>query len=201
MKMSPAIRTTLRKIIRDHQNVCNFISKKSDVNNLSRDELVELGDNLNINLIKAVEEMMDVKWGDWSLAFRDHESALEGVFEFDLNLSAFGTSETNKVRITFEFCPEWQYFCPKDKRLKYRWAGSTMRFEIEVIDFEKVDDNGKVIEKGRNWVLLDDKILDGNIFNKIDFKLEMHLWEQDQINRKKNGFPPGDKSQATFLFS
>jgi hypothetical protein len=200
------LRTKLRKIVRNHPNILSYLRIKSDVNDLPRDELIKLADNLEIDWIKELNQsesprnIQNYNNDNWSF-LADYESgAITGVYEYDLNISMLDMDVTKKVKCNYELTPEWQFFCTFDKRLKYRWGSSVLDFEIEEIKYEKVLENDFVEEKGRYWTKLDSEFLEGSLINRLYTKLEMDIWEKDQINRKENGYPPGDKSQC-FLFN
>ena len=197
-----ALRTKLRKIVRNHPNILHYLRIKSDVNDLPRDELIKLADNLEIDWIKELNKsesprnIQNYNNDNWFFLMDYERGVYKGVYEFDLNISMLDMDVTKKVKCNYELTPEWQYYCLLDKRLKYRWGGSQMTFEIEEIEFEEISENDFVEEKGRYWTKLDSEFLEGSLIERLYTKLDMDIWEKDQVNRKENGYPPGDKSQC-----
>jgi len=191
----------IRKLVRENNNVLNYLRIKSNVNNLNRDELIKLADNLGINWINELNNWLNPPNKklnlnkSWNYLF-EFDTGLEGVFEFDFKMMLLGMNIIKKVKCNYEFRPNWQYFCIIDKRLKYRWEGNVLAFEIQEIDYETVSENDYVVEKNKFWKKLDPDILDGSLMHRIERTIELKIWEEDQINRKQNGFPPGDKSKC-----
>lgn len=201
MKMPAEIRTALRKILRDHSDVTKFVKSKSEVNDLTRDELIALGDNLGIDFI---QELNDQGYNTlfWEFEMQrasdpNFQPPFAGEIMFELSLSALGAAQTRTVRVEYEFTPAWQYACLKHKRLKYRRNGSSMAAYVEIV-FDEYLNDGQAVRK-REWVKAEEDLLwrmiDGPIDYKIEDEIEQRAWKEDQKNRKKLGFKPGIKAK------
>jgi hypothetical protein len=211
IKIPTQIRTSIRKMVRNHPDVLNNIKTKSDVNNLTRDELIELADKLeidfisNLNVDKNIEFTALVKFEqninppkDPPLSMLDTDYVFSGELTSDFKLSAIGVSQTLKIKFDYQHTPEWQYACLVDNRLKYRRGGTSVSYTVEVFDEEKWDGSLEHDEMPRKWVKYNDeidiwKILEGPIYEEVHIQIEKQAEEEDKINRKKLGFPPSDQ--------
>ena len=197
IKMPAEIRTGLRTLLRDHPNVTDYVKKKSDVNNLTRDSLVELADNLGIDFIKELQANKDIDFVSvWR--FEEHmspsigmlgsskgEYAFYGELTSDFELRAFGAEQTLKIKFKYGFTPEWQFACLIDKRLKYRRAGNMLDYSVEVFDED---------EQQTKWIGYKDgldlwPLLYGAIDDELYEQIEKRSQKEDKKNRKTLGFP------------
>lgn len=201
MKMPAEIRTALRKIIRNHPNVTDFVKTKSEVNNLKRDDLIALADNLGMDFIQELQDAVESTF-QWESQM-EHSSdpnftpPFEGEFVFDVTLSALGVESPMRAKVEYLYTPEWQYLCPVQKRLKYRRAGGTFKGHLEVVEFDTYLENGEYREKeSRKWIDGGDwfwKVFEDELSFKIYDRIDDLVWEEDKANRAKMGFEPGER--------
>jgi hypothetical protein len=202
IKIPADVRTAFRKILRDHPKVLDYVKTKSEVNNLSRDALIELADNLEINFLdelyndKNVDLHSIMKFEENSSSLYsavnnvDYDAPFSGELISDFKLTAFGTEQTLKIKVEYQCVPDWQFACLDDKRLKYRGCSDQMSLSVEVVDEEQDDPQEEV----KSWLPIEecDQVWDlirGSISDEIDAQVENIICEEDKINRVKLGFP------------
>ena len=204
LKIPTEVRTAFRRILRNHPKILEHLKTKSEVNNLTRDELVELADNLGIDFLSELHN--EVKFKSYDV-FENHnliagvplgkyDDPFSGELMTELKLSALGVDQTLKVKFHYDLTPDWQYLCMNDKRLKYRLASSTVSIEIEVIgEFGWNEKEKKNTFGDREWMKGEGNsgfwpLLEGPITEKMYEEIERKVKKQDSINRKNLGFPP-----------
>jgi len=206
VKMPAEVRTALRKIIRNHPDVGRYVHSKSDVNSLTRDKLIELADKLEIDFIGELQRALGKVFWSWEESIDNVDGELHpfvGELEFDIALSALGVEVTLRSKVPYEHTPEWQYYCPHDKRLKYRRASSAIGFSyfrIPSPESYRQSPKGGLEKVEPEW--MDDGrvyLLPYQIQGAIDAAIERECWSIDQERRKAAGFPPGDPANNPFL--
>ena len=202
INMSEEIRTAMINILRDHPNILDHVTTKSEVNNLTGDRLVELADYLEIDFMARLHSDDNLD----STSLVNFGENLEDDFPFlgelisDLQLSALGVSQTLKIRFHYGYTPEWQFACLEDKRLKYRTGQGSIGYNVEVFDesrFEGDLDFEKPEKIPREWLSNEDMfiwpLINGPIVQKVNDEIKTISQKEDKMNREQLGFPPLEK--------
>ena len=208
IKISADIRTALRKMLRGHPNILDHVTSKSQVNNLTRDNLIKLADNLEVDFVGELFKnshielatVMEFKGSlSSSVSYKNYRGAFFGQVLTDLKLNALGVSQTLKLKCNYENTPEWQYACLDDKRLKYRGGSSRTSLEVKVMGqlSYSLEEEANIREKSQ-WLTAEESVgmwdlLRGPIEEKLDEKIEKKMMAEDKVNRQKMGFPPSNE--------
>ena len=208
IKIPADFRTALRKMLRDHPNVLDYMKSKSEVNDLTRDELIKLADNLEVDFLSTLFNNKDIELGTImefkrsisnSSTAKGFRGAFSGEILSDFILSAFGESQTLKLKCNYEYTPEWQFACLDDKRLKHRGGSSNMSLNVEVMgELSYSLEKKAYIREESEWLAPEEcsgiwNLIRGPICEQMDRQIERRAIDEDKVNRQKMGFLPSDK--------
>ena len=205
MKMSAAVRTIFRKMLRDHPNILMQLNNKSEVNNLTRDDLIKIADNLGINFLQRladVEADFDPCNNGVKLTKDSNFSApFIGKIEFSSDVIAFNINRKVNLLVEYEYVPDWQFYCPVQKRLKYRCQGLSIKTYFQST-MNKSDEGVANNSEEFGWHFTSDTIwnlFDPAVINEVNLAIDKQAWKLDQERRTAADLSPKMRGKPTLL--
>lgn len=205
MKLSATAREELRRKLREHPDLTNFLPNKSAVSSLSKQELLDVSLKLGIDVNSIVKSVQISSHGmaavlePEELELWEHSEkhpAFKGVFEFNLVFEVLGQKVERRARLNYSWTPEWEYFDLVQGRVMVGWPGNTIG-PVEVLAVPEGErwttsagGRSVKIKKTPVWTkidLLEDGVLSDAVLDTIDDAIDAACRAEDAERRREHG--------------
>lgn len=204
MKLSAAAREEIRRKLREHPDLTNFLPNKSAVSSLSKQELLDVSLKLNIDvnsIVKSeqISNHMAAVLEPEELELWEHSEkhpAFTGVFEFNLVVELLGQKVERRARLKYSWTPGWEYFDLVQGRVMVGWPGNTIG-PVEVLAVPggerwttSAGGRSVKVKKTPVWTkidLLDDGVLSDAALDAIDDAIDALCRTEDAERRREYG--------------